>query len=421
MKRFAGLQSRPLLHASRSCLQARKFATNNAHVDSGPQPQPQTQSNEADLEKPGQDNFLFDDQFEVNVDEKTIATAAGPLPISPLLDPKWREARKRANAKARPDKSKLNRFQRQLYQNPFAQLLTTPVRSCYVTRTRLPSAFLQSFGLVRHPETKDVWWMPEAVTQSEKKPAPEKPTEGPQDAQLVSTSDGTVADSEAAVDEAAEAAAGMKDQIAKPKTRYGFPSHALGRQDLLRGFFTPGSRYRDGQFRLASAPHNSGLAKTAIWRKDMDTAILDMSRQQIMHDLLYLSKHCEEGRKYLIKVNDPNETGRFVRRWSFLWLGEAKDHHTEGESQESVTEPEKLDDGPAQFATLDIDGVPATETTRPVYNLPRLLGPDNLQRLRSESTILRDGSLFLLRGQRSSKLNLRLWKLQGYMADYSKL
>lgn len=121
MKLFAGLQSRPLLHASRPCLQARKYASNNAHVNSVPKPQPQPQSNEADLEQPGQDDFLFDDQFEVNVDEKTIATAAGPLPISPLLDPKWREARKRANAKARPDKSKLNRFQRQLYQNPFGE------------------------------------------------------------------------------------------------------------------------------------------------------------------------------------------------------------------------------------------------------------------------------------------------------------
>lgn len=295
------------------------------------------------------------------------------------------------------------------------------MRSCYVTRTRIPGAFLQSFGLVRHPETNDVWWIPEAVTQSEKKAAPEKPTEEPQDSQPVPTSDETVASSEAAAVEAAPAASEVKDKTAEPKRIYRYPSYVLARQDLLQGFFTPGGKYKGGHFKLASAPHVSGLAKSAIWREDMDTVILDLSRQQIIHDLLYLSKHCEEERTYIIKVNDPNEIGRFNRRWSFLWLGEGKDHTPEAEAQESATGPEKLQDGPAQYATLDIDGVPNTETTRPLYNLPRLLGPDNMQRLRSESTIMREGSLFLLRGARSSKLNLRLWKLQGYMADYNQL
>lgn len=126
MKRFAGLQSRTLVHGSRPRLQARKFATNNEHVVSAPKPQAeaqaQAQSDKADLEKPGQDGVLFDNEFEVNVNERTIATAAGPLPISPLLDPRWREARTRAHEKeARPHKSKLNRFQRQLYQNPFGK------------------------------------------------------------------------------------------------------------------------------------------------------------------------------------------------------------------------------------------------------------------------------------------------------------
>lgn len=56
---------------------------------------------------------------EVNLDDKTIQTAAGKLPISPLLDSTWVEARQRKKPKARPDKSAQNRFQRQLRQNPY--------------------------------------------------------------------------------------------------------------------------------------------------------------------------------------------------------------------------------------------------------------------------------------------------------------
>ncbi|KUI71322.1 hypothetical protein VM1G_06743 [Cytospora mali] len=399
MKHFARLQSRVSLPEVRSCLRARKFATQ-------PQAHSPAQSEAAGLNKPEQDDFLFDDLFEVDADEGTIDTAAGPLPISPLLDPKWREARAPGRQKPLPDMSKLNRFQRKLYQNPFAQMLAKPVRSCYVTRTRLPGAFLQNFGLVRHPETDDIWWVPDTVTQS-KKSVPEKSAEAP----------GSQPESPS---ETAYAAAEPEEaRSTEPNSDYRYSSHVLARQDLLKSFVVPGSKYKGGNFRLASSPHVSGQANSAIWREDMDSVIIELSRQQITHDLLYLSKLCEEqDRKYLIRINDARETGHFVRRWAFLWLG-GKGNNSDVKVQESTSGSEKFADGPEQFATLDIDGAP--ETTIPIYNLPRLLGPDNLLRLRSTSSILRDGELFLLRGRRSSELNLKLWKLHGYMADYSKL
>lgn len=116
MKRFARLQSRQPVPGARSCLQVRTFAIN-------PQT-PLADSDTADVDKPGPDDFIFDDQFQVNVDSKTIDTAVGSLPISPLLDPTWREARNRVTPKDRPDKSRFNRFQRQLYQNPYGELYT---------------------------------------------------------------------------------------------------------------------------------------------------------------------------------------------------------------------------------------------------------------------------------------------------------
>ncbi|KUI63071.1 hypothetical protein VP1G_10196 [Cytospora mali] len=402
MKHFARLQSKISLPEVRSCLRARKFATHSP-----------AQSEAAGLNKPEQDDFLFDDLFEVDADEKTIDTAAGSLPISPLLDPKWREARARGKQKPLPDMSKLNRFQRKLYQNPFAQMLAKPVRSCYVTRTRLPGAFLQNFGLIRHPETNDIWWVPDTVTQS-KKSVPEKSAEAP-GSQPESSSDETAGTSGTTY----AAAEPEEARSTEPKSHYRYSSHVLARQDLLKSFVIPGSKYKGGNFRLASSPHVSGQANSAIWREDMDSVIIELSRHQIMHDLIYLSKLCEEqDRKYLIRTNDAKETGHFVRRWAFLWL-EGQGDSSDVKVQESTSGFEKFADGPEQYATLDIDGAP--DTTIPLYNLPRLLGPDNLLRLRSISSILRHGELFLLRGQRSSELNLKLWRLQGYMADYNKL
>lgn len=71
-----------------------------------------------------QDGLGFDQWSwsEVNLYDKTIQTAAGKLPISPLVDSTWREARERKTTKARPDKNSHNRFQRQLRQNPYGTL-----------------------------------------------------------------------------------------------------------------------------------------------------------------------------------------------------------------------------------------------------------------------------------------------------------
>lgn len=71
-----------------------------------------------------QDDLGFDQWSwsEVNLVDKTIHTAAGDLPISPLVDSTWREARQRKKTKARPDKNAHNRFQRQLRQNPYGTL-----------------------------------------------------------------------------------------------------------------------------------------------------------------------------------------------------------------------------------------------------------------------------------------------------------
>ncbi|KAI5289070.1 hypothetical protein KEM54_004472 [Ascosphaera aggregata] len=47
-----------------------------------------------------------------------------------------------------------------LAYNPYAQALASPIRTCHVTGARLPSHLLTGFGLVQHPDTRDMWFMP---------------------------------------------------------------------------------------------------------------------------------------------------------------------------------------------------------------------------------------------------------------------
>ncbi|KAG8160622.1 hypothetical protein KVR01_008886 [Diaporthe batatas] len=368
------------------------------------------------LDRVPDDNELGYDQWawsEVNLDDKTIQTPAGNLPISPLLDPAWREARQRKKTKATPDKKSHNRFQRQLRQNPYAQLLATPVRLCSATRTHLPKAMLQAFGVVRHPETNQVWWLPEGLDAPRKpsskmpdeaeetdEPSPEVPEDGPRD-----RSTGT---------HNKNGPAGSSDKQAA----YSYPMNALGRQDLIKGFSTPGNLYFSGHKRIAGMPSAPPQAKSAVWRVDMDGVILDQRRRQIMEDLLHLCTLCEEnGRRYIIRITDAKYSATYVHRAAFLWLGEDTASGSQQNDQGLDGKADKAEVDPEQYATLDIDGDPTT--TRPVYNLPRLLGPANVARLRTESSLLRDGSLFLLRSQRSGPVNKKLWSLQGYMATYS--
>lgn len=290
-------------------------------------------------------------------------------------------------------------------------MLATPVRLCSVTRTHLPKAMLQSFGLVRHPETNQAWWIPEGVD------SPRQPVKSVSDEAEETDGSPPAATEEDHGDDATAVADDKSASTAEKQNAYRYPMHVLSRQDLLQNFVTKGTRYYRGHQRVASMPNSPPQAKTAVYRVDMDGVILDQRRRQIMDDLLYLATMCEEnGRKYIIQVTDAKYTATYVHRAAFLWLGEEAASGSGEGSQGLDGEAEKAETDPEQYATLDIDGDPIT--TRPVYNLPRLLGPANVARLRSEAAVFKDGPLFLLRSQRSGPVNKKLWSLQGYMATY---
>ncbi|KAI1451856.1 hypothetical protein F4805DRAFT_69588 [Annulohypoxylon moriforme] len=356
----------------------------------------------------------WDNAFKVDPENKTVETAAGDLPLSPIMDPTYWEATRRHQVpKARPGKPQ-NSVERQLRANAFAKALATPVRRCVISRVRLPSFFLQDFNIVSHPETGNPWLIPVSLipdeAATEEQPDAEKILE-------VESGEGTQENKE--ISENIESKSqNLEDNSTSATTSeregiHGPASYALARQDLLSAFANKKSSLSGGPKRLAgSSPRYRGLDKNIVWRKDMDTYIRDLMRQGIVSELLYLSGLCaEQGRHYIVKCYGWDDV-QYKHKGSVIWFGDPVESAS---SDQAGNEP-----GP--FATFDIQrttfqGGPYTESVA-VHNMPMLLGSEHASRLKEEAQSLRDGSIFMLAGRRTVNIQLKLWKLQGYLAGY---
>ncbi|KAK5627145.1 hypothetical protein RRF57_002860 [Xylaria bambusicola] len=343
-------------------------------------------------------------EFEIDQDNKTVATAVGHLPLSPIMDPSYWDAVTRHQApKAKVGKA-TNSVERQFRKNPFAAALATPLRQCTASRTRLPSFFLQDFNLIAHPKTSQPWWVPRSL-------AWDRPVETQQ--------------ADAASDEPVNAVSEQEQSaiskgIPQPKLPestqttsvkpYGPSAYALARRDLISSFTVKKSGFDKQYKRLfgGSSSRYTRFGYQAVWRQDMDSVILERMRQGIVEDLLYLSRLCsEDSRHYIVKCYSWDDI-KNKHQGAVLWFG--------GSSKDDESTVSKVQPGP--FATYDIAGENST-TSMAVHNMPMLLGNAAAAGVRDESAILRDGFLFMLAGRRTKDLQLKLWKLQGYLASYT--
>lgn len=297
-------------------------------------------------------------------------------------------------------------------------MLASPVRICQVTRARLPRAFLDSYGLVSHPETSELWWVPAAFEQRSKEAAGENPDEEPEDPEQEPEEEPEEDDKQTATirDETPSNVEVMPDSepvssqepgeeqdknSAKSTSRFFAPAHILGRQDLLMEFQTKDKRYSGGQFRFGGIPSIGNKAARAIWRKDMHDVLREHMRCGIVDQLVFASRAQgdeDEGRVNLVRLKTVKDALKYQNGACFLLLdGKHKplDH-------------------------LEVPGV--TASAKAAYLLPELLGTEQFQRLQAEAgNFFRDGSLLLLKGRRNFKINMALWKLEAFLADYSKL
>ncbi|KAK4240164.1 hypothetical protein C8A03DRAFT_31731 [Achaetomium macrosporum] len=344
------------------------------------------------------------------------------------MDPSFHEARQRFT-KPKPKHSgyKLTKFQRHLARNPYAKALATPVRRCPITGANLPSFFLQRFVLVSHPETGKPWFMPHgldskapdtrdeasegdyAELQSAEEQSSGTVDETTQDARTEQELESPTQDTPSRMEMSQEPAESAVK--ARKATKTGPTGYVLSRQALLQGFQELNSVYFNGYKKLLRMSSSGGTNLGAVlgsanWHSEMDAVVLELMRRRVFDALLFFAKKSgEEGRKYVVKCERWNDVKALKHRGCLLFLG-----LPEGATPDSVPQY-----APPRLSVMDVGPVKLGSKLA-VHNLHVLLGEERIARLRQESELLRDGSLFLLGRQATLNLQMLLWKLQGYMA-----
>jgi len=352
----------------------------------------------------------------IDTEKKTVRTPIGELPLSPMMDPSFHEAKQRfKKPKPRISPYKPTKFQRHLVRNPYgtsthpvsvcflatsltfssAQALATPIRICPITSTRLPKFFLQRFNLVSHPETNQPYFVPQDLDSKAPQNVPHKDL---------------VTNQSSDEDEGEVSPALHGGENVSHCTRTGPSAYVLASQKLMQELERESSPYNGAYKKLLrmSSTGQVNLTKvlnTSIWRPDMHGVVLELMRRRIVEGLVYFAGMVEtQGRKYITKLGSWDEVGQHKHRGCVLFLGLPNDR---GASSGAEFVPPRL-------STMDF---PESRFGKKlaVHNLQVLLGSEHLDRLRSQSALLRGGSLFLLGRQATVKLQMLLWKLQGYM------
>ncbi|KAK2728372.1 esterase-like protein [Colletotrichum kahawae] len=326
-------------------------------------------------------------KIRLDAKEKTISTSVGELPMSPVMDPdfiealtkRWRHHKGRANKGEVKDVKE--RARRKLEENAYAHALASPVRLCQVFRKPLPSYFYQKFKAVQNSGTGKFWAVPEDIESAASQNA--EGNEG------VDT-----AEQEA---EAREGSQGQKPMIGSPS------GYVMARKQVLYNMMQmSGSAPYAGTSKAVFVLRQSLKDQRAqvVWRQDMDEFVLENLRRQAVNAILYYLRLSKDNDRGYLRSCSFRDVHKMQKRGCLLWM------------PPNENGPEALE----QFATFDVPDV-KWEKKLAVHDLNRLLGPKHTATLR-QYPLSRDNSLILLGKKRSIGLQLVLWKLQGYLAEF---
>ncbi|KAH8665101.1 hypothetical protein BGZ60DRAFT_529445 [Tricladium varicosporioides] len=325
------------------------------------------------------------------------------LPVSPLMDTAFHNARnKNFKSKATPPTAndpRLSPFQRKLYKNPYAQALATPVRVCTLSKTALPKFFLQTFRIIGHPDNGEPYYVPTSRILQDTKRALKKSESQESTSKEVSTTDESALVRRIKPGEKVEG------------NRLRSSSYMLARKSLVGSMYDPNSGYGKHPFTYLIPPRArqnqqlSAIYYMSIYRKDMADFVMMIMRRRITEHLRYLMT---ERPFYVSGLNNLKDLRQPARTAAFFWTG--------------------CDHSPPPSEFSEING-------KPFYNLRALLGEENVAALQEE--IPRAGAagsilvfktispfskpLIALKHQPGTiNLQLRLWWLQGYLAEHKK-
>ncbi|KAK1756928.1 hypothetical protein QBC47DRAFT_172995 [Echria macrotheca] len=356
---------------------------------------------------------------EVDPEGNAVKTAIGDLPLSPLMNPKYHEVKRKFKQMKPKQTGKRTPFQQKLLRNPYAQMLATNVRMCVGTEAVLPAFFLQKFKVVTLPDggsrffptvpgneflpATEMWFeevpstpsADEAISPNDEESRPETQTSS-STPQLESTQDRTTA----------------ADRFQPWPDIHGDASGYFSfREDLLNKINAPGSQYKQKHVMLirrtfSGKPLPSNMTDIK-WLDGTPSLLLDAMRHRIMLYLQYLDNLvAKEDRLYITRCDTWEDAHKHLKPVCLLALGGS------GEPGPPI---------PSSLPQLSI--LPREQRRRggviPIHDMRVLLGDENIALLRKKTSIFRSGSLFLVSRDRSMRLEMLLWKLQGFLAQSS--
>ncbi|KAI5924402.1 hypothetical protein F4810DRAFT_141773 [Camillea tinctor] len=341
--------------------------------------------------------------LDINQTEKTIKTTRGrKLPLSPVMDPSYWEAKQRHHKQKADPRRPRTEMERMVSRNPFAKALATSIRLCTASKTRLPRFFLQEFKLLSHPETQQPWWVPRSLAPGQ------PPPHLARDENSTKNKLGTK-EYNPSWDEDSSPAAGQPDK--GDKLIYAPAGHVLARKDLIHSFTVKKSGFDNHNKKIygpLTSPYKN-LQKKAIWREDMDEFMLDLMRDDIcsfIHHLAKVSFYMGVDRvseRHIVPFTNWDDLNVSIQG-AVLWFGD------NGEA----TDPDSARQQPGPLATYDVKNGAIQETIL-VHNMPLLLGAELAEKLKTESIGLNEGTMFYLAGTNTTRLQYKLWRLQGYL------
>ncbi|KAL8701882.1 MAG: hypothetical protein Q9224_000295 [Gallowayella concinna] len=309
---------------------------------------------------------------------------ASGLPLSPLMDPNLQAARKRYKLPKPEANGELSAFQKKFRKNPYAQALASPLRQCALTGARLPNFFFLNFGLAPHPLTGKPWQMPKFAIDSHP-----------------ITSDGTstietMEPNSTASDETGAANSTPSSPGRPVRTVAG--SHIIAQRLAIR--LIPALKPRSY---MQTLPHRWKLdarfkADQIVWRKDMDSFILELMRRNTVKSLQYLSARSAA---YIVPCQNYEDIQNKHQAAAVLWLGEPTDDQT------------AIAADPPPYAMIKYK----SSGHIPIYNLPTLLGSEHLHQLQAASKQFHSTLAVIKQKHNTSECQLQLWKLMGYLAS----
>jgi hypothetical protein len=154
------------------------------------------------------------------------------------------------------------------------------------------------------------------------------------------------------------------------------------------------------------------IVEGARVRPDMAGFMLELMRRRVVEEFEYLVPL----KVYIRACKSWDDATKSSRQpGALLWTGPIRSGELE---EEPADDKEAQIRGPPEFATLKIGTVKSRKV--PVHNLETLLGKDHLQRLKEKCPLF-DAEILMIRHKNVTvDIQLKLWRLQGYLAKYEQ-